>query len=185
MNRTSLVALVLVAPSVLAGGKSFSDGLSVAEVTRLTRAYGLLEGKYNEARPAIEQLKADPELNKTGKLSDSGAQVVQSYATIGTFLDQMKEALETRDPKLNSLEVGLKGELAAFDRRLDVLYEQAKSAEAPTVAEQAANASVIATALHTLYVRFDAIYDAAVADVDLTRLPAYDVAKLTEGEPRK
>ena len=170
-----LCTILLAAPAALARGKDFQEGLTRDEVTKLTKSLGAMEAKYDEARPAMDKLKKNPEVRKTARLTAAASDVLKSYTTIGVFLHEMDEGLKKRDPKVNSFEIQLKGELDQFDLKLAALKEQAQAAKAPSVAEIIVGTIVLAAALDTLYLSFDTYYDVAVSDVDLVLVPTYDV----------
>ncbi len=176
-TRTLLsgISCLLLASSALASGKGFSDGLSRDEVTRLTKSLGAMEAKYDEAKPAMDKLKKSPEIRKNAKLTAAASDVLKSYTTVGVFINEMEAGLKKRDPKVNSYELKLKGEVDTLELKLAALTEQAKMSQSPSVVEIVVGAVVIAAALDTLYVAFDSYYDVALADVDLVLIPAYDV----------
>jgi hypothetical protein len=170
-----LIALMVVAVPAFAGGKDFRDGLSRDEVTKLTRSLGALEAKYHEARPSMEKLKKNPEVRKNAKLAQTASEVLQHYTAVGVFLHEMEQGIKKRDPKVNSFETKIQGEIDQWELKLAALEEQAKAAKAPSVAELVAGTIILAAALDTLWVTFDGYYDVAVADVDLVVVPVYDV----------
>ncbi len=170
-----LVAVLVVAVPAFAGGKDFKDGLSKDEVTKLTKSLGALEAKYGEAKPAMEKLKKSPEVRKSAKLTALASDVLKHYTTVGVFLGEMERGLKKRDPKVNSFETQIKGEIDQWELKLAALKEQAKEEHAASVGQIIAGAIVLAAAIDTLWVTFDGYYDVAVADVDLVILPVYDV----------
>lgn len=174
MNQL-LVAVVVLAVPAFAGGKDFRDGLSKDEVTKLTKSLGALEAKYDEARPQMEQLKKNPEVRKNAKLTATASEVLKHYTTVGVFLAEMEQGIKARDPKVNSFETKIKGEIDQWELKLGALKDQAKAAHASSVVQLVAGAIVLAAALDSLYVTFDVYYDVAVADVDLVVVPVYDV----------
>ena len=174
MNKL-LIAVLVVAVPAFAGGKDFKDGLSKDEVTKLTKSLGALEAKYNEAKPSMEKLKKSPDVRKSAKMTALASEVLKHYTTVGVFLDEMDRGLKKRDPKVNSFETQIKGEIDQWELKLASLQEQAKQEHASSVAQIVAGTIILAAALDTLYVSFDAYYDVAVVDIDLVVLPVYDV----------
>jgi hypothetical protein len=174
MKRALAVALALALPA-LAGGKDFKDGLSRDEVTRLTKSLGAMEAKYNEAKPKMEALKKNGDVRKSGQLTAAASEVLKHYTAVGVFLHEMERGIKARDPKVNSFETRIQGEIDQWELKLEALKAQAKEARVSSVVEIVAGAIVLAAALDTLFVAFDSYYDLAVADVDLVVLPVYDV----------
>lgn len=175
MNQLLVAVVLAVAVPAFAAGKDYKDGLSKDEVSKLTRSLSALQGKYDEARPAIEKLKRNPDVRKNAKLTVAANRVLKHFTTIGVFLAELKAGLATRDPKVNSFEPELEGELDQWALDLAALQQQAKAAKATSLAALVAGPIVIAAALDTLWVSFDGAYAAAVADVDLVVVPVYDV----------
>jgi len=173
--KTWLVAVLVAAVPAFAGGKDFKDGLSKDEVTKLTKSLGAMEAKYNEAKPKMDALKKNPEVRKNPKLTATASEVLKHYTAVGVFLTEMEEGIKKRDPKVNSFETKIQGEIDQWELKLGALKEQAQAAKANSVAQLVAGAIVLAAALDTLYVGFDTYYDVAVADVDLVVVPVYDV----------
>jgi hypothetical protein len=174
--RTSIaVAVLLLGSSAWAGGKAFDEGLSADEAARLTRSLGAMQARYHDAKPAMDRLKKSPEARKTPRLTQAAIDVLKSYTTIGVFLAELESGLKAKNPKAHSFELQLKGELDVFELKLAALKDKALASRAPAVAELIVGTIVIAASLETLYLAFDAAYDAAVADVELALLPTWDV----------
>lgn len=174
MKQLIVAALVLAVPA-FAGGRDFKDGLSKDEVTKLTKTLGALEAKYDEAKPAMDKLKKSPDVRKSSKLTALASEVLKHYTAVGVFLGEMERGLKKRDPRVNSFETQIKGEIDQWELKLAALKDQAKAERAPSVAELVVGTLVLAAALDTLWVTFDGYYDVAVADIDLVVIPVYDV----------
>lgn len=169
------ISCLFLASPALAGGKGLADGLSNEEVAKLTKSLGGMQAKYQEVQPAMTKLKGSKEIRKDPKLTAAATDVLKSNTAVGVFLKEMETGLKKRDPKVNSYEVKLKGEIDTLELKLAALKEQAKASKVPAIVDLAAGAVVFASALDALYVTFDSYYDVAVADVDLLLLPVFDV----------
>ena len=175
MQKLMMLAALMLAVPAFAGGRDFKDGLSKDEVVKLTKSLGALEAKFNEAKPSMDKLKKNPEVRKSSKLTALASDVLKHYTTVGVFLDEMERGIKKRDPKVNSFEMQIKGEIDQWELKMAALQEQAKAEKANSVAQLVAGAIVLAAAIDTLWVTFDGYYDVAVADVDLVVVPVYDV----------
>ena len=180
VNHGSVLLLLCVSFASFAGGKTpgtktFQEGLSDDEVRKLTKTLGAFEKKYADLKPSMDKLKANPEIPKHPPLLALASESFKHYTTIGVFLREMDDGLKKKDPKVNSFEIQLQGEVDTLELKLKALQTEAKKEHVDSVAQTAAAAIIVGAALVTAYVALDLIYDASVIDVNVVLIPTYDV----------
>jgi hypothetical protein len=158
-----------------AKGKSFAEGLSEKEVVSLGKSLAKVEADLRKSRPLVEALRRGSAIASHPPLIPIAAELGKIDAEIGVFIDKTKQYLKTRDPKVNAFEVKLQAEIRAFSAKLKVLERQSRAMHAGAVLGSVTAILLIADALDQDYLAFDHVYDLAVADIDLTILPAFDV----------
>ena len=176
MRLRFVVAALWLSPlAALAEGKDFKEGLTDAEVARLTQSLGALEAKHSEVTRAVRRLERSAAIRRHAQPARASTALLKSHATVGAYLSAIKGGIENRDPEAHSFVLKLEGAIDRFELRLAALEQRAAELKAKAVIQIVAELGAIATSMDNLGRQFDAEYKAAVADVDLVLVPAFRV----------